>query len=327
LQSKNFANFEEYVGNHQRIGDVMRWINKSIMPRYHRTDKYGTLADDLPATKRPTKWQKIRRKFLFFAKNSSAINDLQPTQTGKESGKMHRSLHRSDTTSTTPRHLTAIMLLAIWLTTSWAQANAAPAVPIAYAYGTAPLQQLDYARPTGSQPAPLLVFVHGGGWQRGDKASATGPQQFAHWTGDGYAFASINYRLVPNATVEQQAADVAAALAWLRGNAERLGIDTTRIVLMGHSAGAHLVALVGTDPQYLAAAGMALSDLSGIIALDGAGYDVARQMADSGRLMRATYLAAFGTDAARQRQLSPTLQAAAPNAPAFLLVHVDRADG
>ena len=87
------------------------------------------------------------------------------------------------------------------------------------------------------------------------------------------------------------------------------------------------MALVGTDPQYLAAAGMALSDLRGIIALDGAGYDVARQMVDSGRLMRATYLAAFGTDAARQRQLSPTLQAAAPNAPAFLLAHVDRADG
>ena len=82
------------------------------------------------------------------------------------------------------------------------------------------------------------------------------------------------------------------------------------------------MALVGTDPQYLAAAGMALSDLRGIIALDGAGYDVARPKADSGRLMRATYLAAFGTDAARQRQLSLTL-----HAPAFLLPHVDRADG
>ena len=158
-------------------------------------------------------------------------------------------------------------------------------------------------------------------------SSATGPQQFAHWTGDGYAFASINYRLVPNATVEQQAADVVAAIAWLRDNAGRLGIDTTRIVLMGHSAGAHLLALVGTAPQYLAAAGMALSDLRGVIALDGVGYDVARQMADSGRLLRSTYLAAFGTDAARQRQLSPTAQAAAPNAPAFLLAHVDRADG
>lgn len=201
------------------------------------------------------------------------------------------------------------------------------AAPVVYPYGTTPLQQPDYAHPADNRPAPLIVFVHGGGWQRGDKAGATGPRQFAHWTGDGYAFASINYRLVPNATVEQQAADVVAAIAWLRDNAERLGIDTTRIVLMGHSAGAHLAALVGTDPQYLAAAGMALSDLRGVIALDGAGYDVARQMADSGRLLRSTYLAAFGTDAARQRQLSPTAQAAAPNAPAFLLAHVDRADG
>lgn len=228
------------------------------------------------------------------------------------------------------RRLIAATLPVALLLTASASASAAPAAPAhstVYAYGAAPLQQLDYAHPAGAGSAPLIVFVHGGGWQRGDKASATGPQQVAHWTGDGYAFASINYRLVPNATVEQQAADVAAAIAWLRSNAARLGIDTTRIVLMGHSAGAHLVALVGTDPQYLAAAGITLSDLRGVIALDGAAYDVARQMVDSGRLMRSTYLAAFGTDAARQRQLSPTLQAGAPNAPAFLLAHVDRADG
>lgn len=231
------------------------------------------------------------------------------------------------------RRLIAATLSVALLSTAWAPADAAPAAPLtptastAYAYGAAPLQQLDYAHPAGAGPTPLIVFVHGGGWQRGDKASATGPQQVAHWTGNGYAFASINYRLVPNAIVEQQAADVAAAIAWLRSNAGRLNIDTTRVVLMGHSAGAHLVALVGTDPQYLAAAGMTLSDLRGVIALDGAAYDVARQIADSGRLMRSTYLAAFGNDAARQRQLSPTLQAAAPNAPAFLLAHVDRADG
>jgi acetyl esterase/lipase len=234
------------------------------------------------------------------------------------------------------RRLIAATLSVALLSAASTSAGAAPAAPAApsapaastaYAYGAAPLQQLDYAHPAGAGPAPLIVFVHGGGWQRGDKASATGPHQVAHWTGDGYAFASINYRLVPNATAEQQAADVAAAIAWLRSNAARLGIDTTRIVLMGHSAGAHLVALVGTDPQYLAAAGITLSDLRGVIALDGAAYDVARQMADSGRLMRSTYLAAFGTDAARQRQLSPTLQAHAPNAPAFLLAHVDRADG
>ncbi len=196
-----------------------------------------------------------------------------------------------------------------------------------YGYGADPLQKLDFWHAKAQPSAPLIVFVHGGGWKRGDKRNATGAQKVEHLTKAGHAFASINYRLVPNATVEQQAADVAAAVAWLRGHAGQLGIDTSRVVLMGHSAGAHLVALVGTDPQYLAAAGLSLSDLLGVIALDGAAYDVARQIADSGRLMRATYAEAFGSDPVRQRALSPALQAAATKAPAFLILHIDRADG
>ncbi|MGJ5118883.1 alpha/beta hydrolase [Bradyrhizobium oligotrophicum] len=196
-----------------------------------------------------------------------------------------------------------------------------------YAYGADPLQKLDFWQARGGAAAPLVVFVHGGGWKRGDKRNATGAAKVEHMLVQGYAFASIDYRLVPAATVEEQAADVAAALAWLRSNAKRLGIDPARIVLMGHSAGAHLVALVGTDPRYFTAAGLSLRDVSGIIALDGACYDVARQLADSGRFMLDTYIQAFGTDPVRQRALSPTLQAARPNAPAFLILHVDRADG
>ncbi|CAL75393.1 putative para-nitrobenzyl esterase [Bradyrhizobium sp. ORS 278] len=196
-----------------------------------------------------------------------------------------------------------------------------------YVYGADPLQTLDYWQARAGVAAPLIVFVHGGGWKRGDKRNATGAEKVAHLLAQGYAFASIDYRLVPEATVEQQASDVAAAVAWLRTNSERLGINPARIVLMGHSAGAHLVALVGTDPRYLRAVGLSLRDVSGIIALDGACYDVARQLSDSGRFMIDTYIQAFGTDPARQRALSPTLQAAKPNAPAFLILHVDRADG
>jgi arylformamidase len=206
-------------------------------------------------------------------------------------------------------------------------AASATAAPQEFAYGAAPLQKLDFWHASASQGAPLIVFVHGGGWKRGDKSDATGLDKVTHWGAAGYAFASINYRLVPEATVEQEAADVASALAWLRAHAAAMGIDPARIVLMGHSAGAHLVALVGTDPRYLAGAGMALSDLRGIIALDGAAYDVPAQVGAAGPLMRRTYAEAFGSDPARQRALSPTLQAAAPNAPAFLLIHVDRDDG
>ncbi|MBT2189227.1 alpha/beta hydrolase [Sphingobium nicotianae] len=197
------------------------------------------------------------------------------------------------------------------------------------AYGKDPLQTLAFWAPTlqTTRPAPLILFVHGGGWKRGDKTNATGKAKVAHFREQGYAVASIDYRLVPNATIEQQAADVAGALAYMKAHAGEFGIDPARIVLMGHSAGAHLVALVGTDPRYLQAAGLSESDVAGIVPIDGAAYDVAKQVEIGGRFMAETYGQAFGTDPERQRALSPTFQAAAPNAPAFLILHVQRKDG
>lgn len=194
-----------------------------------------------------------------------------------------------------------------------------------HSYGPDRLQRLDYWAGKG-RDAPLVVFVHGGGWKRGDKRMMTGSAKLAHWQAQGYAVASVNYRLVPDATVEQQAADVATALAWLSDNADALGFDGGRIALVGHSAGAHLAALVGTDPQWLRGVGMGLGDIAGVIPLDGAGYDVPAQMDENARLMGDTYKQAFGTNPARQRALSPTFHAAAPNAPAFLILHVQRAD-
>lgn len=196
------------------------------------------------------------------------------------------------------------------------------------AYGKDPLQVLDLWLPKASKAkAPLVLYVHGGGWKRGSKDSATGRAKPVHYPAQGYAFVSINYRLVPAATVEQQAADVAGALAALLSRADALGIDRTKVVLMGHSAGAHLVALIGTDERYLRGAGLSFADVDGVISNDGAAYDVPAQMQDGGRFMADTYVQAFGTDPARQRALSPTLQATAPNVPRFLMLHVQRADG
>lgn len=197
-----------------------------------------------------------------------------------------------------------------------------------FSYGSDTLQQLDfYPAQNEKGPAPLVLFVHGGGWKRGSKDNADGSWKAPHYTASGYAYASINYRLVPEATVEQQGADVAAALRFLLDRAGTLGIDRTRVVIMGHSAGAHLVALVGTDEQYLKGAGLSLRDIDGVLPIDGAAYDVAAQMKDGGRMMQDTYLQAFGTDPARQAALSPTLQAGAPNAASFLIIHVQRRDG
>lgn len=207
-----------------------------------------------------------------------------------------------------------------------------PPAPQVLAYGKDPLQKLDFwpavhpADPA-MPPAPLIVFVHGGGWKRGDKDNATGKWKAVHFPQEGYAFASIDYRLVPSATVEQQASDVAHALKAMLDRAGSLGIDRSRVVLMGHSAGAHLVALVGTDERYLRSAGLSFRDIAGVVPIDGAAYDVPAQMKDGPRIMQKTYQQAFGTDPKRQRALSPTLQAAGPNAPRFLLLHVQRPDG
>jgi len=195
-------------------------------------------------------------------------------------------------------------------------------------YGSHALQTLDIWRARDAKaPAPLVVFVHGGGWKRGSKDNATGEYKPVHYPDEGYAFASINYRLVPDATVEQQAADVAGAVKALVDRADGLAIDRRRIVLMGHSAGAHLVALVGTDERYLKGAGLSFADIAGVIPIDGAAYDVPGQTKDGPPIMQATYKQAFGTGSARQKALSPTLQAAAPNAPQFLLLYVQRPDG
>lgn len=194
-------------------------------------------------------------------------------------------------------------------------------------YGGDPLQKLDVWRAkNAATAAPLIVFVHGGGWSRGSKDNATGRRKAVHYPEQGYAFASINYRLVPSATVEQEAQDVANALKALLDRALMLGIDKRRVVLMGHSAGAHLVALVGTDERYLRAAGLSFADLAGVVPIDGAGYDVAAQMADAGGFMKPMYQQAFGTNLHRQQTLSPTSHAEAPNAPRFLLLHVQRPD-
>jgi acetyl esterase/lipase len=198
---------------------------------------------------------------------------------------------------------------------------AAPAPTMTFSYGNHELQAIDYYKASTSTAAPLVVFIHGGGWSIGDKRSGAGAKP-VHFTTNGYAFASINYRLVPDATVEQQAADVANALDALRFRASSLGFDPDRIVLMGHSAGAHLAALVAADPAYLRAAEVPIEAVRAVVLLDGAGYDVSLQMANDRASIARFYVPAFGRDPKRQAQLSPAKHAAAPNVRNWLALYV-----
>jgi acetyl esterase/lipase len=162
------------------------------------------------------------------------------------------------------------------------------------------------------------VFVHGGGWQMGNhKATVQAKPQ--HFRAQGYVFASAGYRVLPDAPVEQQAADVGAALQALRAQAESGGFDPDKIVLMGHSAGAHLAALVASDPAY---AGEAFGAIRGVVLLDGAGYDVVTATATPTMELPTLYKDVFGTDPARQKALSPITHVGGKDAPHWLALYV-----
>jgi acetyl esterase/lipase len=218
--------------------------------------------------------------------------------------------------------LLALLLLAAM--PAAAQRTPFPDGSVEIAYGGDARQKLEFT-PAARPAAPLVLFIHGGAWSLGDMAMAG--HMAAHFHQRGYAFASVDYRLVPDANPQQQAEDVAASLARLLGDARRLGIDPNRVMIMGHSAGAHLAALVGTDPAYLAVHRLPISTIGGVVLLDGAGYDVAAQLRYAGPLLRSLYHRAFGDDPAFQARVSPIAQAASPNAGRFLIFHIaSRAD-
>jgi arylformamidase len=186
-------------------------------------------------------------------------------------------------------------------------------------YGAHPRQQVDIYAPTDAvDDLPVVLFVHGGGWSMGNKERVQAKP--AHFTASNYIFASTGYRLVPSVNVEEQAKDVGEALKALVGQASALGVDPTRIVLMGHSAGAHLAALVATDPQY---SGDAFGAIKGVILLDGAGYDIAKSIDAARPMGRRLYNSAFGTDPERQTLLSPMTHVGGKDAPNWLALYVE----
>ena len=115
-------------------------------------------------------------------------------------------------------------------------------------------QTLDLYLPAGLKTKPpLVIFVHGGFWTLSDDEYRIGPAFADALVPNGIAVALVRYRLAPTYTHPAQAQDVAAAVAYLAREANRHGYDAKRIFLAGHSAGAHLVALVALDPTYLGA--------------------------------------------------------------------------
>ena len=210
----------------------------------------------------------------------------------------------------------AFWLIAIMLATmpAWAQA-----VDRGVAYGTDPAQVLDLYHPASGGAAPLVVFVHGGGWVGGSRRGgrAIAPPLVAR----GYAVASIGYRLFPQAGPAAAVGDAAQSIAYLLRNAQRFGLDPSGFSLIGHSSGAHMVALLATDPAYLRRAGLDPAHLRAVVTLDGV-FDV---KANITHYPKRNMDRIFGEDPAAWARVSPVdLVGAMSTHPRFCLVHEDR---
>lgn len=187
------------------------------------------------------------------------------------------------------------------------------------AYGAAAGQRLDVYLPAGTPTGAILLLVHGGGWAMGDKANpAVVAAKAAHWLRSGVVVVSVNYRLLPVAEVLQQAGDVARAIAFVQGSAAAWRADAARLVVVGHSTGAHLVALLAADPVLAQAEGAA--PWLATILLDTAALDVVEIMRAPHRPL---YDRAFGSVEAEWQALSPLHRLRARPAP-LLIVHSDR---
>lgn len=220
------------------------------------------------------------------------------------------------------------------------QAAAAPAVLAAgvqriadVPYGADPAQRMDVYVPTSPTTgtnslvasavrAPVIFMVHGGGWRHGDKAMGRVVQEKVNrWVPKGFILISINYRMLPDAPVAVQERDVQAALMAAQQRVGTWGGDPSRFILMGHSAGAHLVALLNARaPQALREGAW---PWLGTVSLDSAMMNVPARM-------RAPHLPlyddAFGTDPAYWVAMSPFHQWTAGAPPMQMVCSTQRAD-
>ncbi len=190
------------------------------------------------------------------------------------------------------------------------------------------LQSLDLyvpVRKSGCAAAPLVIYVHGGGFVTGDKSNRI-TDKIKLFNTEGWGFASVNYRLVGNAgsgptngVYPAAERDVGAAIAYLAMHASDYGLDPKRVMLLGHSAGAFLVALESTDGSFLQSAGVQLRDVICAAPLDTT-YDIAHEIAGGGDA-EAMYRNAFGNDPAVWNRASPPNNVAAGKGiPSFHIV-------
>lgn len=165
-----------------------------------------------------------------------------------------------------------------------------------------PLHKLDIYLPAEKKgPLPVLVHLHGGGWEMGDKKRMKATGMF--YASNGVLFITPNYRLSPGVMHPAHAEDCAAVVAWVFNHISELGADKSRVFLSGHSAGAHLAALLSTNPKYLGKYNIRPGDLAGVIPVDTAGFDLLS--GDNEKIAKRFVKQAFGSDTQVLTDASP----------------------
>jgi arylformamidase len=200
---------------------------------------------------------------------------------------------------------------------------------IPYAEPSEDRQVLDVYSPPKAKNLPVVFWIHGGGWQTGDKSSVQiKPQAFVD---RGFVFISTNYRLLPQVDMGNIVRDIAKSIRWVHDHIAEHGGDPDRIFVMGHSAGAQLAALVCTDDRYLMAEGLSLAIIKGCVPVDGDTYDVPAIIETAETRRRAHgqpqatfgHREKFGNDPAKHRDFSAVTHVAKDKGiPPFLIMHV-----
>src|ERR1051326_7899343 len=200
---------------------------------------------------------------------------------------------------------------------------------IPYATPAHERQVLDVYSPPGAKGLAVVFWIHGGGWQTGDKSQVQ--QKPKAFTEHGLVFVSTNYRLLPNVDMATIVRDVAKSIRWVHDHIAEHGGDPQRLVVMGHSAGAQLAALVCTDERYLQAEGLSLAIIKGCVPVDGDTYDVPAIIETAETRCRVHGLPQakwghrekFGNDPAKHLDYSAVHQVAKDKGiPPFLILHV-----
>ena len=200
---------------------------------------------------------------------------------------------------------------------------------IPYAVPANERQMLDVYAPESAKNLPVVFWIHGGGWVVGDKTSVQAkPKAFVD---KGYVFVSTNYRFLPNVDMETIVRDIAKSIHWVHDHIAEYGGDPKRLLVMGHSAGAQLAALICTDDRYLKAEGLSLAIIKGCVPVDGDTYDVPLMIATSASRRKALgqpdpkfgHFEKFGSDPVKHRDFSAVNHVAREKGiPPFLLLYV-----